>query len=682
MARLAFLISIFAFCGFAQTNDIAVVTNAAPLLVTATHLTRTPPDVAGFVSVLDRGSTEMASALTIDQAVAHLSGVDYQSHGLPGASAKLDFRGLTQDFGSKSTLFIMNGRRLNDPFQGNAEVSQINIRNIDSITVLRGPASYLYGTGAMGGLVSLKMRDGLGKDPFAEFSVEGGNYGTFTTSVGAGGQFDDVDLYGGATYFNTDGYHPYPDTPKVDWENQDYFLNLGWRPSEWDTFRLEGGYYTGNGFDREGDRDVKRYYEQLSWIHDWNTPRAQTTTIRLNNSQEDSCYHIAPAGGALTLNLANLASPYYPYTYMPLDYVRDYHFRSTGGDVTHQMEFNDIVSFAIGADFRQDAAKLRDYHSYSYPKENSFGLFGESDIKLTDTLTLTLGLRLDKTESFDLEYSPRAALLWHVTPDTELYASVTKAFRTPGLSDRYIDTISIYYPGSPLAVALPYKGNPYLKPSSLIAYETGFRQRIDSPVDFIRHAELSVALFYNDIKDDFDFRRSVTESGTLQMQVENASRAHTCGIETEFRTYFTHGFELLAYASYMQGRYDKTDIAADSFNSDIKGHDIPNLAPWKLGGGLQWHSGAIFKNWRDFNMSHGLFIRFEDERYAGSDNAEKLDAYTVFDWASRFQLTRNIALTLTIANLFDQDYRVYDIISPTGYPAIGRTYMIGLEGKF
>lgn len=691
LPRFLLAVPLLATCGMAQdaatnavpdvvsTNAVAEAPVLPPLTVTASHLHRTLRDVAAFASVIDRSGAQndgfpaLTSTLTTDQAISHLAGVDYQSHGLPGATVKLDFRGITQDFGAKSALAIMDGRRLNDPFQGNVEYSMLNSRNIESITVLRGPASYLYGSGAMSGLVDVKMRNGMDKEPFGEFSVEGGNHNTWNANVAAGGQFGDVDLYGGASYFHTHGYHPYKDTPRVDWESQDYFGNVGYRPTEWDTFRFMAGFYKGEGFDREGDRDVKRHYQQASWVRDWATARAQKTTLRLNNTQEHSKYHIAPAGGAMMLDLTAFGSPMYPYRHLALDYTRDYQLRSTGADLTHQMELTDRIDLAVGGEVRLDTARLRDYSSTQYPREYVFGLFAETDIKLLDNLTLSLGLRFDKNESFDAEYSPRAALLWHVTPDAEAYVSISKAFQTPGLSDRYIDTMSIYYPGSPIAVALPYHGNPLLKPTKLIAYEAGFRQRFNDPLPGVKKAEFNLALFYNAIKDDFDFRRFMTSYGTLEMQVENAARAHTTGIEAEFRFSLDYGFELFAYGSYMYGRYDKSDIIPDAYNEDIEDNRMANLAPWKFGGGLQWHNTR---------MSHGLFVRFEDERYAGADNTDKLDAYVVFDWASRVKLTDNLAVSLVINNLFDQDYRVYDIISPTGYPAVGRTYRLGLEGKF
>ena len=659
-------------------------TNAAPVMVTAARLTRTLPNVAGFVSIVERGSAETDAAFTMDQAAARFAGVDHQSHGLPGAVAKLDFRGLTQDFSSKSTLFIMDSRRMNDPFQGNVEVSHLNMRNVESMTLLRGPATYLYGSGAMGGLVELKMRNGLGKEPFGEASAAAGNFQTRTASAAAGGQFGETDLYAGAIWFKTGGYRPYKNVPKVDWENQDYFGNIGWRPSEWDELRVQGGLYTGSGFDREGDRDVDRWYVQSAWSHEWQTLRKQSTKLRVNYSQEDSRYHIAPKGGALSLNLASnpALNPFFPYEYLSLDYTRKYLLHSVGGDVTHEAELNDSLSVAFGVDGRHDTARLDDYDTQKHPGENTFGVFGETDIKLLEELILTLGMRLDKTGDFDTEPSPRAALLWHPAKDTDLYASATKAYRTPGISDRHIDTLSIYYPGSPLAIALPYKGNPDLKPTSLHAYETGFRQRVEGDSEILKRAEFALALFYNDIRDDFDFHRSVTPDGTMQMQVENATRAHTYGAEAEFRAYFRHGFEFLGHVSRTHGCYKKSDIETDAMNPDIKGNQLANLAPWKLGSGLQWHSGQAVKPWKDFDMSHGLFARYTDARFTGSDNTAKLPAHTVFDWSSRLQVTKHFGLSLTVANLFNQDYNVYDIISPKGYPAPGRMYMAGVDGKF
>jgi len=309
------------------------------------------------------------------------------------------------------------------------------------------------------------------------------------------------------------------------------------------------------------------------------------------------------------------------------------------------------MSFLLGGDYRRDRAVLRDSGGNATYTENIWGAFLEADIEPAERWLLTLGLRVDKNESFSGEWSPRVGLIYRLGETAEAYGSVGKAFRAPGFSDRYINTTSIrWLPNG--VVAFPYRGNPDLDPSTLTAYEIGVRQRVAD----VGH--WSAAAFYNDIKDSFDFY-----NGTVQ----NAAESHTAGFELEGVVELGYGFEATADFSYMRGRIDR------HLDRALKGRKTANLAPYKLGAGVMWRSER---------QSHGVAFRFEDERFADAANTAKLDSHTTVDWYSRYALREYLTLTFAVGNIFNNDYRVYDHISATGYPAAGRRVMVGVEGRF
>lgn len=614
------------------------VVDLGSIPVRSSRLERSLTNTAAAVSVVDVRQIAESGALTLDAALPGVSGVDWQSHGLPGAGVKVDLRGMTPDFGSKSAVVVAEGRRLNEAFQGGVEFGQLPAWSVERMTVLKGPASYAYGSGAMSGVIDLEMKSGRNRERFGEYRVAAGSYGTRESYLAGGGQFGTLDIFALAGHVQTDGYRPYRGMPRLEWRAQDAFLNLGWAPNESDAFRLLTGYYHGRGNDREGDRTVRRSYLTGNWDHAWDVDRQNVLQMRAYSTREHSTYDIGPF------------QP--PQSLFPIPLIaRDYHLQTSGADLVETWRPRDGVSLLLGGDFRQERASLHDSGGNAVYTENVWGAFAEADLVPADRWLVTFGLRLDKNESFDAELSPRAALIYRLGGGADLYASVGKAFRTPGFSDRYIDTTSVrWLPNG--VVAFPYKGNPDLDPSTVIAYEIGVRQQLGNRLRW------SGAVFYNDIDDAFDFF-----NGTIQ----NAAESHTLGIELQAACVLTYGFEATADFSYTDGEIDK------HLNPELHGKTIANLAPVKAGAGVTW---------RNARQSHGIALRFEDERYADAANTATLDRHWSVDWYSRFALTDALAVTLAVHNVFNEDYRVYDHISAMGYPAAGRRISVGLEGSF
>jgi outer membrane receptor protein involved in Fe transport len=630
--RVCLLASVVSVAASAARLSAASVSNAtSTVVVTATRLQRPMTNLTVSADIVTRDAIEERGAVSIDESLAQVGGVDYLSSGLPGSGTKLDLRGLTPDYQSKSVLVLLDGRRVNEAFQGNVEFSQLAADNVDHATVLRGPASYAYGSGAMAGVVDIVSRNGRNQEPFVETRAAAGNYETWQVRAAGGGQFDQVDTYAAVSHVQTDGYRPLPDDPKLDWQADDYFVNLGWSPSERDMFRLTTGYYTGEGTDRDGGRTVDRTYQTLTWDHAWNPDLDAVLTWRGYNTIEDSDYLLA-------------------------DLTRAYTLRSTGTELEQTLRPVSWLRLVAGGDVRQDNADITDVESFTH-REYVGGLFAEADISLSEQLVLSLGARYDKHELYHGKLSPRAALLYRIVPGIEAYVSAANAFRTPGISDRYIAT---GYQGAWL------QGNPDLKPMTLTAYELGLRQQIGE------QAAWRVALFYNDIHDLFDF--DVTADAPppgyfVVMEPANTARAHTQGIEADGHVCIGGGFTVFANLSYTDGEYDE-----HATKPDAVGNQIANLAPVKIAAGIAWHNGR---------QTHSLTGRYVDEREVDVDNTAKLDSSTVVDWSSRYALNDHVALTLNIYNLFDEQYAwAYDRGLATGVPMPGIRFMAGIEARF
>ena len=151
--------------------------------------TRTPADVrtlgtaADLITPSDLSRQQIS---TLAAALGAVPGSPVAANGAAGSDVSVFMRGSDSD----QTLFLVDGIRLNDAntdyavFLGGARLGAT-----DSVEVARGPQSTLYGSDAVGGVVSIRAEKGSG-DPSAEVGIEAGSFGTVAGTVDAQGSRD------------------------------------------------------------------------------------------------------------------------------------------------------------------------------------------------------------------------------------------------------------------------------------------------------------------------------------------------------------------------------------------------------------------------------------------------------------------------------------------------------------
>lgn len=132
---------------------------------TATKTARDPFDVAESVSIIDEDRIEAAQAANLADLLADLPNVDIAG-GARSIGQRVVIRGLSDD----RILFVIDGARQN---YDRAHDSRIFLDPdlFKQVEVLRGPASALWGSGALGGVVSFTTKDA------ADFLEPGQSFG-------------------------------------------------------------------------------------------------------------------------------------------------------------------------------------------------------------------------------------------------------------------------------------------------------------------------------------------------------------------------------------------------------------------------------------------------------------------------------------------------------------------------
>jgi len=581
--------------GFLAANA-AVAAPAGVILVTADRVARPIESIPASVEVLERDRIEQVGVLSADSLFRGLAGVDLQGSGLPGQMTRLNLRGLTSGYQSQRVLVLVDGRRVNDPYQGNVEFSLLPVSGLERVELVRGPASATYGSNAEGGVIQFFTRRAEPDRPYAFLSAAAGEHRTqeYRLEQGAAaGRWD----YGLALgYHRTDGYLETESGQPQDWEAAFGDVQAGLSLGDAGAIRLFSGLYAGQGRDASSDRQSDRNYQAAEYRLKGGSEASMTARL-WRNAQRDVYDWFYPGKGR-------------------------YDLLGLGGEVSGSRWVTAWSQVSVGVEWRRDEVSIDEVADVIDRHSDNAALFVQEAIEAGDW-RFSLGLRFDHAEDYGGFWSPRLGVVWQARDGLELFASLHQAHMAPSLSDRYVKVV---YQG------MAFIGNPDLDPETVTAYEAGLRARLAEAVT------VQVTAYYQDLRDAFDF----VMTGPGEFRNDNATRSTVYGGEGELRWRLPGGFSTFAALSWTEGAYDRFWIPG------VDGNRIPFLAPWKGSAGLEYRTAA--------GSVHGLDLRYADARYADAQNQVRIDAALVADWRSRVRLHDRLYATLRVRNLFDERY--------------------------
>src|SRR5665213_3427380 len=163
--------------------------NGAPANGASTSNATTERQFAGIVgastTLITVDDIAHSPAQTLPEIIAQVPGVQLTSlfGGVNGAKTSVDLRGFGA-FATANTLVLINGRRLNDIDMAQVDFSSIPLNSIERIEITKGNSgAVLYGDTAVGGVINIVTRNGVGGPPVA-MRFEGGA-GSFNQRLGS-----------------------------------------------------------------------------------------------------------------------------------------------------------------------------------------------------------------------------------------------------------------------------------------------------------------------------------------------------------------------------------------------------------------------------------------------------------------------------------------------------------------
>lgn len=183
--RLATALCLFPLAATAQSNSPQpTIPTLEDIVVTASRSPEPLADVVGDVTVIGPRQLQAAQGESIAQIISQAPGVQFTTNGGPQTNTGLFIRGT----GSTQSLILIDGMRINGSTFGGALLQTIDPSTIERIEILRGAASSLYGSDAIGGVVNIITKKGDQDRPLSAWANAGyGSYNTAKSSLGLSG---------------------------------------------------------------------------------------------------------------------------------------------------------------------------------------------------------------------------------------------------------------------------------------------------------------------------------------------------------------------------------------------------------------------------------------------------------------------------------------------------------------
>lgn len=453
--------------------------------------------------------------------------------GMPGVTAQSDsrrsqtsinIRGL-QDFGRVAV--IVDGARNN--FQrsdhGTQSVFWVEPEMLKEVTVVRGPVSNIYGSGAIGGVVAfetINAFDFLHGDEKAAGSVttrfETNGPGITTSGIAAARIGDTFGLIGNITYRDlgdfTDGNG---DTEKgTTTEALSGMVKATFRPTDNQTLELGWIGIHNDWTERFGTgRDTDLDQSTFTGKWEYRDPDNQWIDFHLGGYVNHTKQHQLQLGDEMQFDTVT-GLP----IVVPAGSERDFDLKTYGTDVWNTSRFDTLAlshTLTYGGDWFRDEVDTADPAGggdlYTPSGERTaYGAFAQDKIAYSDWLEIIGGLRFDgyKLEGQDsagnavdsdgTHLSPRLTV--GVSPlertplhGIQLYGTYAQGYRSPAVTETLISGLH------PAGVVFPFLPNGDLGPETATTYEIGLNLHRDDLFTEGDGLRVKAAIFRNDVKD-------------------------------------------------------------------------------------------------------------------------------------------------------------------------------------
>lgn len=557
---------------------------------------RTPAEASTVGSTVDVVGREEIEEQSLPLAVEYLDllpGVSLSSPGGVGAEGSLSIRGAPRRY--VKTLY--NGIDISDPTSPQVQTSYQYLLSggLQSIEVLKGSQSTLYGSDAIAGVISLSTLGDIEPGIAHIIQGEGGSHGTVGGSYGFRAANEQSKLSINATGYRTDGISAAASgTERDGYENVTFDVNAEHAFS--DVFSVFGSALY---IDAEAEFDNQGFGTILPSDNLTATNHSKQLAGRagFNLDLMDGRFRNTVSVQAFDLE-RSITGTAFDGSYDGRRYKADY---------LGAFDVNEWLTVQGGADYERQSAVFP-AGMFNPQIDSDFwiaGVWGEAIATPVENLTLTAGLRQDEHSEFGGHTTYRATASYLIdATGTRLHGSVGTGFRAPSLNELFG----------------PFGANPNLRPETSFGFDIGVEQRFWND-----RAIADITYFQLEIDDLIGYT-------TQYDQIPGTSRMR--GVEASLSYAATDWLDLTGAYTYTHS-VDQNDARLPR----VPRHEIGLVASVRPA--EKWTISASAKAAID-TVDTGNF---------------KLDDYLLVNAKVAYKPTEDTELYVRAENLLDQDYQ-------------------------
>ncbi len=706
----------------ADNNDDAAPESVTlnPIVVVASKTPRPLSDVIGQVSVINAGFIERYGIENVDDLLRYEPGLNIESSGTRFGSNAINIRGI----GGNRVAIEIDGIPTRDRFaigsfsDGGRVLAETD--RIKRLEVLYGPASTLYGSDALGGVMAITTWDPADLLAYGDgnswYSLRGG-YQSINSSIVGSGMAAWGNENNGVLFAATlrDGHETdnkaVAGSPKdkQDWNSQDYFLRYTHDTQAGNLLRVTLSDY---------QKEAKTQIESLPGYARFRRTTSLAGDDTDENRQLSVAYEFDSRWGNGVVRAFDVTSSTKQLTHeeraastRPIRMERYFQYDQDSAGLELNL-FHDVTlgnsdhHLGAGIEFqRTDSEEFRDgfqqslidgsisktilgeslpVRDFPISRTDELGVFIQDEISLGNgRWEIVPAIRYDRYEldprpdeiylgdnpdteivsvSED-EFSPRIGALFHISDEWGIYAQYVNGFRAPPFEDA---NIGLDIPLFNIR-AIP---NPDLKSETSQGVEIGFRY-------ITNNTRLTLAVFDTEYDDFIETKARVgtePDTGTILFQSRNIDRARIYGIDLRLEQNLAgwnqalEGWSLSGAAYWSRGENRETDEPLNS------------VSPPQMVLGVSWGSGD---GSLDANLT-GTFTAAQDRIDETAGARFHTPSWATADMTAGWRINEHFDLRAGVYNLTDKRYWRWSDVSlfSPGNPMLelltrpGRNYSI------
>jgi vitamin B12 transporter len=611
-------------CMLVQAQDSLTTTHLQEVVTTGTKFD-VPVEKSGK-TIFKLTSKELSqnAGKSLADLLNEVPGIQVDGNfGTPGTNISYYVRGGR----NRNTLILIDGVPLNDPSAINAEydLRYIPLGQVESVEVLKGGLSTLYGTGAAAGVIDIKLKNPENSPFKGTIDVNAASFNTFSQNVtvqGSSGSFSYM-VIGNNT--NSNGFSsaedndPNTEFDKDGFDRQNGLIKLGYNLGSKFKISAFGAY---EKFDAD--------YDAYEFTDAPNRQEYDQFRVGLNPVLQ---YQKGELQAKVVYNVNNRI--------FKSSFPSEYKGKNLQAEISARHFFSNTVQTLIGLNYQRMAFDQDEAVSMDSANINMFDPYASLLIELPVGLNIHTGVRLNTHSIYGSKmvynFNPSYLLNKNGNWKYKLLASASSSYITPSLYQLY----SIY-------------GNKDLLPEEAVNFEAGISLYGKNKLT------VDVVWFKRNETDPIDFMSIFDEDGNYigGKYVNLTSERTVDGIE--INAGYEINSKILVSFSYTHNNTDQPEtfyrIPKDKFGAEWVLHPIA-------------HSTLSLKYSNTGERTTFDFNSFSEVT---------LKRYQLVDvFASYGIINDKFTIYGAVNNLFDEDF-----VAVLGYTTIGRNYSAGIRFDF